>query len=209
MWGRDGRLGLRVRRMIPQRLVRTVPEVTTDEVEEFWSAAAALHPGWEMVTLRDPLDPADFPVTSPFWARCTSGAQRAGLIRLEDLWWRGGIYVDSDVELYRSLEPLRRNVMFAAWEDVHTIPDAVIGAEARYPAIWRCLREAISALAEGAWMSGPGVLTRVLPGWGSVLLLPPESFYPYHYTEKHRRHEDHRSPATFGAHHWAGSWLTK
>ena len=41
-----------------------------------------------------------------------------------------------------------------------------------------------------------------------VTLLGPESFYPYHYTEKHRRTEDHgANPATFGAHHWAGSWL--
>jgi hypothetical protein len=48
----------------------------------------------------------------------------------------------------------------------------------------------------------------VLPNRDDVALLPPGSFYPYHYTERHRRHEDHAAaPWTFGAHHWAASWL--
>jgi hypothetical protein len=62
---------------------------------------------------------------------------------------------------------------------------------------------------EGAWLSGPGVTTAALPGRGDVLLLPPGSFYPYHYSEKEaRRGEDHASeqPWAFGAHHWHHSW---
>jgi hypothetical protein len=83
--------------MIPRRLIRTVPEQTVDEVEGFWSRVVELHPGWEHVTYRDPIDAALFPVTSPLWGRCRSGAQRAGLIRLEALARVGGIYLDSDV----------------------------------------------------------------------------------------------------------------
>jgi hypothetical protein len=42
-------------------------------------------------------------------------------------------------------------------------------------------------------------------------LLPPGSFYPYHYREKQRSGEDFRKtqPWAFVAHHWWGSWLEK
>ncbi len=197
--------------MIPRRIVRTVPATTTDEVEEFWRIAQRLHPGtdWEFVTWRDPIDPAHFPATSQHWDRCTTGAQRAGLIRLEDLIIRGGIYLDSDVELYRPLDPLLGVEAFAAWEDPNTVPDAVMGARPGHPAMIAALDDAITNVGRGAWQSGPGATTRTFPPRRDVLLLPPGSFYPYHYNERHRRHDDHRqaNPWAFGAHHWAGSWL--
>lgn len=196
------------RMRIPALLWRTVPLETSEEVEQFWLRAVELHPDWRCVTMRDPLDPNMFPLTSKHWERCTKGAQLAGLVRLELLYRYGGVYVDSDVELYQSLEPLRYCRAFAAWEDMRTVPDAVIGAVPRHPAIALCLDVAIDSLEGGPWASGPGALTAVLPGRDDVLLLPPASFYPYHYSERHRRHEDHRAPFTFGAHHWHASWLT-
>ncbi len=204
--------------MIPARLIRTVPTQTSDLVEAWWRTACMLHPDWDFVTFRDPIDPSDFPVTARYWERCQTGAQLAGLIRLEALHTLGGIYIDSDVELFRSLEPLRSLPAFAAWEDAKVVPDAVIGAEAGHPAIRACLAMACARMesqssdwrtGNGAWSTGPGVTTHVLPGRSDVLLLPPGSFYPYHYTEKQRASEDFRTlqPWAFGAHHWAASWL--
>lgn len=195
--------------MIPRRLVRTVPTETTYEVEAFWDRACTLHPGWEHVTLRDPIDPERFPVSSPHWDRCVHGAQRAGLIRLEELILRGGVYIDSDVELYRPLDPLLGVEAFAAWEDAGVVPDAVLGSRVDHPAMHAALADAIGRLDDGPWGSGPGVTTRHLTDRRDVLLLPPGSFYPYHYTERSRRHEDHAgaNPWAFGAHHWAASWL--
>ena len=92
--------------MIPERLVRTVPPVTTAEVERWWGTAVRTHPDWSHVTLRDPLDPTHFPVTAPHWERCQSGAQRAGLIRLEAIYTLGGFYLDSDFEVYRPFDSL-------------------------------------------------------------------------------------------------------
>lgn len=209
--------------MIPARLIRTVPTDTSDEVEAFWDGAAALHPGWEMVTYRDPIDPVLFPMTSPHWERCTTGAQLAGLIRLEALWHRGGIYIDSDFECFRPFTPLLGVPAFAGWEDAKTVPDAVIGAEPGHLAIGCCLHLAILRLTNdkaraddwkqgrGAWSTGPGVTTTTLPGRDDVLLLAPGSLYPYHYTEKQRRHDNLRAlhPYAFGAHHWHASWLQK
>ena len=69
--------------MIPARLIRTIPTVASDEAEGFWRGACGLHPHWDYTTWRDPVDRDKFPLTSPHWAACKSGAQMAGLIRLE------------------------------------------------------------------------------------------------------------------------------
>lgn len=206
--------------MIPRILFRTVPAATSPEAEDLWDTATAVHPDWATVTYRDPLNPADFPDTSPHWQRCTSGAQLAGLVRLEALWRHGGVYIDSDVECYRPFTPLLGVDMFAGWEDAGVVPDAVLGATKEHPAIRDCIDLAIERLrsdtddwrtGSGAWGTGPGVTTTVLPGRDDVLLLPPGSLYPYHYSERHRRHDDHRTanPWAFCAHHWAASWLKK
>lgn len=196
---------------IPRILHRTVPTFS-DESDAYWRRWRDLHPGWELMTHRDPLDPLEWPETGDLWPRCQNGAQRAGLIRLEALARWGGVYVDSDVEPYRSLEPLLHAPGFAAWEDARCIPDAVLGFERGHPALRLMLTEARLKIMQGgnAWHSGPGVTTSVLQGRHDVLLLPPGSFYPYHYTEQNRRNAPHMNeqPWCFGAHHWKGSWLT-
>lgn len=205
--------------MIPRRLIRTVPERTTEQVEQWWRNTCDLHPGWEHVTWRDPIDPDRFPVTAGLWSRCTSGAQLAGLVRLEDLAARGGIYLDSDMELFRPLGPLLDVPAFAGWEDPGVVPDAVLGAEAHHPAVVACLDLAIGRLLSGSknwqtgsgpWATGPGVTTTMLPGRDDVLLLPPGSFYPVHYRDKHTADWSQvqgAHPWAFGAHRWAASWL--
>lgn len=197
---------------IPRRFIRSVPEQSSADVEGWWAGFESIHPGWEMVTYRDPIDRTAFPMTSHAWSVCRHPAQMAGLLRLEALYQNGGVWVDSDVECYRSFEPLRSARCFVAWEDQHTVPDAIIGAEPGHAAIKLCLEEAlVSVLAgEDPWKSGPGVLTRVLPGRDDVLLLPPGSLYPYHYTRKDvERNLDHKSsqPWAFAAHHWQASWV--
>lgn len=198
--------------MIPKRIVRTVPDRTLPEVEAWWRAWGELHGGWELVTYRDPLDPRQFPLTADYWQHCTNGAQLAGLVRLEVLWHHGGVYVDSDVEPLRNIEPLLGSEVFAGWEDARCVPDAVIGSEPHHRAIRDCLALACERVAAGedAWRTGPGVTTEVLPEADGVLLLPPSALYPYHYREPHRRREDFRvtCPRAFMVHHWHGSWLT-
>lgn len=200
--------------MIPRRFIRSVPEVTSPEVEGWWDSFQDIHPaadGWEFETWRDPIPEREFPITSGLWGRCSSGAQKAGLIRLEALWTWGGIWVDSDVEPYRSFTSLLALPAFAAWEDRKCVPDAVMGAEAGHAAIGECLSRAMRSVeaGEGAWQSGPGVTTAVLPGWEDVLLLPPGAFYTVHYTEKEKlpRAQQLAGPWAFGQHWWHGSWL--
>lgn len=193
---------------IPRVLHRTVPEQTTREVEAWWGRFQDLHPGWEFRTHRDPLDPKDWPLTGDLWDRCSNGAQKAGLIRLEALVTHGGVYVDSDMEPFRSLEPLLNVPAFAAWEDETTVPDAVLGSEPNHPAFVQMVEKARSVIEGGgdAWQSGPGVTTELLPGRSDVLLLPPGAFYPAHYLEKKALGTRTDAPWVFAEHKWSHSW---
>lgn len=194
---------------IPRILHRTVPESTSEQVEHWWTHFQQLHPGWEFRTYREPIDPADWPLTGDLWDRCQNGAQKAGLIRLEALVTHGGVYVDSDVEPCRSFEPLLHLPAFAGWEDETTVPDAVLAAEPHHPAFELALAKARATIEGGgdAWASGPGVSTEVLPNRSDVLVLPPGAFFPHHYLQKNAT-KANDGPWVFCRHHWHGSWLS-
>jgi len=194
--------------VIPPILIRTVPQVTEPVVEEWWSETVALHPDWECVTYRDPLPPDEWPITSRHWRRCTSGAQMAGLIRLEALWHRGGIYLDSDIQVLKPLDPLLATHLVAARQDSRTVPDAMIGSVRHHPAIAACIKWAIRLLPFGAAASGPHVTTMMFTEYPGITILPPESFFPYLWNEDIPPIDALRaSPGVYGVHHWAGSWV--
>jgi hypothetical protein len=198
---------------IPAILHRVVPEVPNPEADGWWARFEEMHPGWDLRTHRDPLDPADWPLTSPRWGDAANGAQFADMIRLEALVTYGGVYVDQDVEPLRPLDPLLHLPAFAAWEDERSVPNAVMGAVPEHPAIRACLDEMLRRLPGETWQAGPGVLTDILPGRDDVLLLPPGSFYAVHYRDPERAEKmddptlAKRNPWAFVLHRYWGSWL--
>lgn len=196
--------------MIPKRLVRTVPTDTDPHAEELWDIACQLHPDWEHVTWRDPVDPNEFPITSPYWPDCETGAQLADLIRVEDLFHRGGWYIDSDVWMLKPLDDLCALTAVAAWEDHLHIPNAVLGFEAGHQALQHVMDLAISRRFQGTWTAGVGVTTEVFKQ-ADMTLLPPGVFYPVHWKKAHRGLIDWRAVATenpwaYAAHKYAASW---
>lgn len=207
--------------MIPLILHRTVPAAVDAQLEEWWQRWGDQHNtplhGWEHRTWRDPLDPDDFPITSPVWHRCTSGAQLAGLVRLEVLWWHGGIYVDADVEPVpngpRLDALLHVGPCFVCTEDGEHLTDAVIGAEPQHPAIYAAMHRARLMLDEpdpvpNAAATGPLNLTAVWRGRDDVTVLAARAFYPFSYLD--RVVQDRRPasdfPDSFGVHRWRFSW---
>lgn len=201
--------------MIPKNLFRTVPEKTDKGVETWWQWTVEIHQDWNCKTYRDPLDPDEFPLTSPYWDKCQHGAQLAGLVRLELIFTYGGVYIDSDVQVFRSFGQLLGLQGFAGWEDQWVVPDAIFGAEPEHPAIGECIVAATTLvdMGRGPWDSGPGVFTDILPNRTDFLILPPPVFYPYHYTRKKDRNkavnENAPYPWCIAAHHWNASWVPK
>lgn len=196
---------------LPRIFHRVVPEVTSPQIEAWWEALQALHPAWRFMTHRDPLDPAEWPETSRAWKLCRDGASLADLVRLEALAKWGGIYLDSDVQPFRSFEPLQPLQGFAAWEDEKVVPNAIMGFRKGHPAVQACLKLALREVRRSTWAAGPGVTTKVLVGRDDVLLLPPGSFYPVDYRDPARttKMREPQPPWTFALHHYAGSWLQK
>jgi hypothetical protein len=197
---------------IPRILHRTVPTDTSEQVEAWWAEFERLHPGWDCKTYREPINPAEWPLTGDLFDRCQNGAQKAGLIRLEALHRDGGIYVDSDCEPFSSLEPYLRCEAFAGWEDDKVVPDAVLGCRPGHPAFAEMIDKARTSIEGGgdAWLSGPGVTTATLPGRNDVLLFPPGAFYPMHYLDRKSRElvQSDRPPWSPLMHHYHHSWGT-
>lgn len=196
--------------MIPRRLIRCVPEDTTDEVEQWWDGWRRLHPAWEAITYRDPIDPAEFPALGRLFGSCVAGAQLAGLVRLEVVARLGGVYVDSDIEPLRPIDDLLAHPCFIGTEDGHYLTDAMFGAEVGHPGIVQCVeRVSQMDMASGPQATGPFNTTYVLSGRDDVTVLARRMLYPYSYTERHRRGEDFAvtSPESYCVHHWHASWV--
>lgn len=197
--------------MIPHRLVRTVPNQTTSDVEDLWAIACDLHPDWEHVTWRDPINPEAFPITSPYWGDCETGAQLADLVRAEDLLHRGGWYIDSDVWCLKPFDSLCHLDGVAAWEDSSHIPNAVLGFRPGHPALREVVRLAVDRRFEGTWPAGVGVTTEVFKHRSDMVLLPPGSFYPVAWRRAHRGKVDwaqvaRDNPWSFCIHQYRASW---
>ena len=200
---------------IPQRLIRTAPDDTTPEMDRFWEIARGLHPGWEYVDLRNSASPTDYPVTSPYWKDAETGAQWADLVRTEELWHRGGVYIDSDVECWRPFDILCPLEGFVAYEDPQSVPNSVMGFAPHHPALEEVLTLSIARRHWGTHTAGAGTTTEVFMGRDDLLLLPPGSFYPLRWSEVQGARDQGvldfsevraANPWAFCLHHAYASW---
>jgi mannosyltransferase OCH1-like enzyme len=137
-----------------------------------------------------------------------SGQLRSDIVRLELLYEYGGVWVDTDFECLRAIDPLLEGVdCFAAWVTDEWLNNAIMGAEPGHPFIGRLidgLPESLAAYAGEAprVVSGPQYLTRT---WreapDGLTLFAKELFYPYLWSELDRASESF--PNAYAVHHWA------
>lgn len=166
--------------MIPKRFIRVVPEYTSVETEWLWERVKHYHPRWDCMTLREPIDKAFFPLTGRHWDDC-SPEQRLNLIRAEELFQRGGVAINIDVEVHRQLDPLIGTEGFIAYEDSQNILSSVMGFSAGHLALGYYID--LSFRRRDRNISDTLTTTEVFQNRTDVLLLPPGSFYPWHSTQ--------------------------
>jgi mannosyltransferase OCH1-like enzyme len=156
------------------------------------------------------------------WSRASNAVRAHAVLKF------GGIYLDTDVEIRRDFEPLRRLSCFLGfqYEPDGTpykpfemcVNGAVLGARPGHPFV-KDLLARIPRKIEGPEafdVLGPQMTTAALIDLGlqaysaspitlgGVTVFPKEAFYPYFYREGY----DPRTvgPETFAVHHWAKRW---
>jgi len=157
------------------------------------------HPGWALRVWTEADLPGD--LRRPEAAeRLRAPAERADVLRLELLWREGGVYVDTDFECLRSIEPLLDGHDFViGLAKPGRVNNAFIAAAAGHPLLDRALAELRPREFHGYSKdaAGPTFLDRLLEGADGVTFLDPELLYP-------------RTPAAqaqaYAVHHEARSW---
>lgn len=204
--------------MIPKLIHRVwLSADTPSEVVDFGRAWERLHPGWTVVLWRDWTLPAL--VNQRAFDASPSAAQKADIVRFELLARFGGVYVDTDMEPRKALDELLSDLRCAfAREDDRWVGTAFVAAIPMHPFVVH-VRDRLGAQVEEAAagtptneVTGPKVVTAALQAWltgggEDVTVFPPSLFYPYHFSEPHRRGE--AFPDAYTIHHWAGSWLER
>ena len=178
-----------------------------EEFEHYGKTWKQHHPEWEMRLWTDSnLPELRFPEA---FERCRNHGERSDVLRSELLARFGGLYVDTDVECRRPIEPLIGDASaFCAWVRPGRIGSAVLGAVPGHPAIDRLLTEMQSRVGEGNQIEATvALLTDVLSAAPDVEVFDSETFYPYH--PRHNPADVRDFPDAYAIHHWGLTWKTK
>ena len=176
------------------------------EAQAYQETWRRLHPDWEWRLWTE----ADLGGFESRWALTNAAhlSQRSDIIRYEVLRRFGGVYLDTDVECRRNIEPLLQGVTaFAGRERGDILCGAVLGGIAGHPlfdALVRGLPESMRSHTLCIEQAGPHYLSRITYGIPEVTIFAPEIFYPYSWEETHRQNEVFSD--AYAVHHWRGSW---
>jgi mannosyltransferase OCH1-like enzyme len=158
------------------------------EYREYRESWRRHHPGWEMRLWTDENLPADF-VRKEAYERLRKPAERSDIIRLEVLLRFGGVYVDTDVECLRSIEPLLEGTeLLMAYNKPGKLTSAVIGARPGHPLIERAVGELRPVTEYGIdkWGTGPYFFNKLIEDYPEITIFPPEYFNPTTPEERER-----------------------
>ncbi len=153
-----------------------------EQFRRYGDTWVAHHPGWDFRLWTD-----TEVSKSPFSDAVARGgwpSERSNLLRYEVLRRFGGVYIDTDVECLKPIDPLLVDVdLMAAWEiPGKRMGNAVLASTPGHPLLDRIIQEAHRLLGENpsehSTRTGPPLVTRVLTGSDDVTILGPEVFYP-------------------------------
>jgi mannosyltransferase OCH1-like enzyme len=170
------------------------------EYEAYRRSWTRHHPGWEMQVWTEENLPADLE-RKEIYELLRRPAERSDMFRLELLHRHGGVYVDTDFECRRSIEPLLEGVsFFCAYIEPGRVNNALIGSVAGHPLLAHAVGELRPRTTYGPVDkegTGPLFFNRIVSGAAGVTVFPEELFYP-------------RTPAevegAYAVHHAARSW---
>jgi len=183
-------------------------EQMPDEFVRYGESWIKHHPDWTMQLWTDENLPALINQQEFLLAHNT--AQRADILRYEVIYQFGGVYIDTDFECLRNIEPLLQSThAFVAKSDPHLVAIGIFGAEkghrfladviTRLPGSFR--RKRYLSVAE---QTGPDFFTSVVARHPETTVFEPSLFYPYSWQEMWRKGQEFSD--AYAAHHWSASW---
>jgi len=132
---------------------------------------------------------------------------KADVLRYEILAHYGGIYLDTDFLIYRSIEPLLRNTdHFLAYEATDWVCNSIMGFVPNHWFAWKLVAQASIRARHyndrwGVDRFGPGLITECAKECQNLLIFPTGIFYPLKTSEAKERQFD-EIPSAYGAHLW-------
>lgn len=193
-----------------------------DEVIEYGNTWQRNHPGWAHILWTEELIDLIPIVNKDLFATARTWIERCDLLRYEILYSVGGVYVDTDVESVKCIDPLLENVeQFATywvdpgshWCNQASCPDgklnnAIMGCSKHNPIFKELLEKLPGSQQQHAGfiqaIAGPDFLDR------EVLLNPEFTKLKAAYTHPHLWYEEAKPaseyPEAYAIHRWTGFW---
>lgn len=195
-----------------------------DEQRAFVETWQETNPGYKFTLWNE--DNIDFSVSAVRKAYDQKKwAKVADIVRLMAVLQYGGIYLDTDFRLFKSLDTLLHHRCFFGFQTKQPSKDWVAnGAFGASPDHWFIARalaavlniRSLPGILERPTMFGPKLITKLLVKEGltsysscgtmvrDIYLCPTETFYPYAFDEEF--HESCITAETLAVHYWSKSW---
>lgn len=181
--------------------------------QEFTEKWRKLHPEWEVIVWGQERE-LPLLINQTYFDRAAEicpnyvGQLTSDILRLELLYLYGGVWVDTDCEPLKPLDPLLVDVeCFMGWTNPNQwLNNAVMGAVPAHSFVELLINELPDSIDRNAKaaprvISGPQFIT---PLWRKhpegVTIFPKDYFFPYLWSELGRDREEF--PESYVVHHW-------
>lgn len=189
-----------------------------ERFQEYRNGWQEKHPDWQFhLWTDDNLPPM---INQAIYDQVESYAEKSDVLRMELLYRYGGLYVDTDVECLKNVEPLLEgeSCVLPRMTD-RALCSAFMACEPGDPYFETCIHElpahvAAKPHASAPYKTGPSFMSRFLKSFPHLKILEPHLVYPYEpRTRNAKRLWTQQGAAAFpdsyAAHHWVGSWVKR
>lgn len=197
-------------------------ESSLSKQELYWQDTwKSKNPDWIHILWDDKKIKDNLKITYPeILESCENFSEKSDILRFEILYQFGGLYIDTDFECLKNINPLFEEKEIVLFHQEHKkICGAFFGASKHNTDV-KLLIDGLPSRkkshghkgANSDYKYGPAYITEKL---GHEIGMPDgrdslkKTVYPYYWTEKSRREEDFSKthPEAYAVHHWNGSWL--
>jgi hypothetical protein len=175
------------------------PDPLPDEYAAYGRTWQEHHPDWELRLWTEDNLPEGLR-RPEVYEKLRAPAERANILRLELLWREGGVYVDTDFECRRSIEPLIEDAeLFITLAKPGRVNNALIGSVPGHVVVGEALDTVrpVEYFGHDKAATGTRFLDSLLIDRPGVTLLDALLFYP---------ETDEQRQAAYTFHHKARSW---